>query len=167
MMNDEPRGLIKVAVQTGTTHGGAIDASGKNIAMPIDLELVKILGSTARRLGVAGIVQHGASTLPIDILAQLPTSHVIEAHLSTGWQNIFFDNLADGLKQEIYGYIRTNLMGESKSIWSETESIYRLRKKTLGPFKEKIWGLSEEEKVPILAGWKEFATQLFQAFRLK
>lgn len=159
--------INKVAVQTGTTHGGMIDESGKNISMPIDLELVGNLGISAKKFGVAGIVQHGASTLPIDVLSQLSSKNVIEAHLSTGWQNIFFDNLPENIKQEMYGHIRSNFMSESNSIWSETEAIYRLRKKVLGPFKEKIWSMNIEEKAPILEAWREFANQLFVAFNLK
>lgn len=166
-MKQMTNGINKVAVQTGTTHGGMIDDNGKNVSMPIDLELVGNLGITAKKFGVAGIVQHGASTLPIDILSQLSSKNVVEAHLSTGWQNIFFDNLSESLKQEMYGYIRSNFMGESKSIWSETEAIYRLRKKVLGPFKEKIWSMTIEEKAPILEAWREFANQLFVAFNLK
>lgn len=160
-------GINKVAVQTGTTHGGMIDESGKNISMPIDLELVGNLGISAKKFGVAGIVQHGASTLPMDILSQLSSKNVVEAHLSTGWQNIFFDNIAESLKQEMYGYIRSNFMSESNSIWTETEAIYRLRKKVLGPFKERIWSMSAEDKAPILEAWREFANQLFVAFNLK
>ena len=121
----------------------------------------------AKKIGVAGIVQHGASTLPLEILSQLKEKNVVEAHLSTGWQNLFFDNLTEALKQEMYGYVRSNFMSESNSIWSETEAIYRLRKKALGPFKERIWIMNAQDKAPILEAWREFANQLFVAFNLK
>ncbi len=67
-------GISKVAVQTGTSHGqgGAID-----------WQLLKQLSSVAREAGLAGVVQHGASTLSEDDLKKLPLHGVCEVHLAT------------------------------------------------------------------------------------
>ncbi len=69
------KGISKVAVQTGTSH-----AKGGQI----NWELLEQLNNKAKEHGLAGVVQHGASTLPEGELAQLPRVGVCEVHLATG-----------------------------------------------------------------------------------
>jgi len=68
------KGISKVAVQTGTSHGkgGAID-----------WPLLKNLSDIAKEYGLPGVVQHGASTLSEDDLRKLPQHGVCEVHLAT------------------------------------------------------------------------------------
>lgn len=69
------KGISKVAVQTGTSHskGGVID-----------WQLLQNLSQLAKKYGLAGIVQHGASTLSENDLKRLSQcGGVCEVHLAT------------------------------------------------------------------------------------
>ena len=60
------KGLSKISVQTGTTHGGVVLPDGTVAQVAIDFETLRKLSEAARdRYGMAGAVQHGASTLPV------------------------------------------------------------------------------------------------------
>lgn len=159
--------VSKIAVQTGTEHGGKIDENGNVVEMPVDFELIKRLGKSAQEAGLAGIVQHGASTLPLGSLAKLPAHGVVEVHLATAWQNIFFENLPQELKSEMEGYVRENFLDELQDVWSASQAQYRLRKKALGPFRGKIEALKMEQKQPILDAWRNYATQIFTALKVR
>ena len=87
-------GLDKISAQTGTRHGGMVEPDGRVGRMPLDFELVSDLSRQARALGMAGLVQHGASTLSLPDLARLPDIGVLEVHLATQIQNIVFDHPA-------------------------------------------------------------------------
>src|SRR5690606_20612403 len=58
-------GLAKVSVQTGTSHGGIPLPDGTIASVAIDFDTLRELSRVGReRFGMAGAVQHGASTLP-------------------------------------------------------------------------------------------------------
>src|SRR4029453_5035669 len=58
-------GISKVSVQTGTSHGGMVMPDGSVGMVAVDFDVHARLGEIARReYGLAGTVQHGASTLP-------------------------------------------------------------------------------------------------------
>ena len=63
-----PKGLVgisKISVQTGTTHGGIVLPDGSIAQISLDFNTLKTLSEIARsKYGLAGAVQHGASTLP-------------------------------------------------------------------------------------------------------
>src|SRR4051812_44444282 len=66
-------GISKISVQTGTAHGGFINADGtvrKDVA--IDLDALQELSAAARKYGMGGAVQHGASTLPLEAFDAFP-----------------------------------------------------------------------------------------------
>ncbi|NQU82717.1 MAG: class II fructose-bisphosphate aldolase, partial [Parcubacteria group bacterium] len=86
------KGISKIAVQTGTAHGRGGE---------VDFDLVEELGKIAKKHNLAGVVQHGASTLPDDIFARFPKLDVCEIHLSTGVNQIVIDNLPEELKVKI------------------------------------------------------------------
>jgi len=77
------KGIGKVAVQTGTAHG----KGGQ-----IDWQLLKNLSAIAKEYGLAGVVQHGASTLSEDDLKRLPLSGVCEVHLATELQDVILEH---------------------------------------------------------------------------
>ncbi|MGC4085197.1 MAG: class II fructose-bisphosphate aldolase [Vicinamibacterales bacterium] len=83
-------GLSKISVQTGTAHGGFINADGtvrKDVA--IDLVTLEELSTVARTdYGLGGAVQHGASTLPLDAFDAFPRVGACEIHLATDFQNM-------------------------------------------------------------------------------
>ncbi|MBW3573033.1 MAG: class II fructose-bisphosphate aldolase, partial [Gemmatimonadetes bacterium] len=58
-------GLSKISVQSGTSHGGVVLPDGSIADVAIDFETLRVLSEIAQReFGLAGAVQHGASTLP-------------------------------------------------------------------------------------------------------
>ncbi len=66
------KGVSKVSVQTGTSHGGIPLPGGGVAEVKLDFEVLRALGEVARSYGLAGAVQHGASTLPDELFHQLP-----------------------------------------------------------------------------------------------
>ena len=50
----------------------------------LDFEVLRELGEVARAYGLAGAVQHGASTLPDELFHHFPAVETAEIHLATG-----------------------------------------------------------------------------------
>jgi fructose/tagatose bisphosphate aldolase len=87
--------LAKVSVQTGTRHGGVRRTDGSLAEMALDFETLRELSSICRdRYGMAGAVQHGASTLPEDMFSRFPEAGCAEVHLATGFQDLVLDHPA-------------------------------------------------------------------------
>jgi fructose/tagatose bisphosphate aldolase len=135
------RGLRKVSVQTGTSHGGVPLPGGGVAEVALDFTVLQELGELARARGLAGAVQHGASTLPEDLFHRFPEVGAAEIHLATGFQNILLDHpaLDANLRAEITAWLRANAADEAKSGDSDEQFLYRTRKKALGPFKQALW----------------------------
>ena len=87
-------GLSKVSVQTGTSHGGVPLPGGGVAEVKLDFEVLRELGEIARSRGLAGAVQHGASTLPDELFHHFPAVETAEIHLATGFQNALYDHPA-------------------------------------------------------------------------
>ena len=136
-------GISKISVQTGTAHGGFIDASGKLLTdVKIDLDTLQELSRVAReQYGLGGAVQHGASTLPPDAFDAFPRVGACEIHLATNFQNMVYDGIPSGLREEMYAWTRQNASEERKPKDTEEQFIYKARKKAIGPFKQKLWNL--------------------------
>ncbi|MGI8499266.1 MAG: class II fructose-bisphosphate aldolase, partial [Gemmatimonadaceae bacterium] len=138
-------GLSKISVQSGTSHGGVVMADGSIADVKLDLETLRALSVLAReKYGLAGAVQHGASTLPDSAFHSFPRSETAEIHLATNFQNMLFDHLPAALRQEIYDWLRTNAKDERKTSDSDEQFFYKTRKKAIGPFKKKVWDLPED-----------------------
>ncbi|MDI6751838.1 MAG: class II fructose-bisphosphate aldolase [bacterium] len=143
-------GISKMAIQTGTAHGGVVLPDGSIAAVKLDFDTLSKLGKIARDdYNLAGCVQHGASTLPLELFDKFPSSCTIEVHLATEYQNITYELIPEGLREEVYAYLRTHCLSEKKETDTDEQFIYKARKKGFGPFKEKFWGLDEEVKVKI------------------
>lgn len=143
-MGDNMKGISKMSIQTGTSHGGVVLPDGTIAKVKVDFDTIEKLSNLARKAyGLAGVVQHGASTLPDDAFDLFQKRGAAEVHLATGFQNMIYDSkyLPDGLKQEIYKYLRENMAKEKKEGETDEQFIYKTRKKGLGPFKEKFWSL--------------------------
>jgi fructose-bisphosphate aldolase, class II len=136
-------GISKISVQTGTAHGGFIDASGKLLTdVKIDLDTLQELSRVAReQYGLGGAVQHGASTLPPDAFDAFPRVGACEIHLATNFQNMVYDGIPSSLREEMYAWTRENASEERKPKDTEEQFIYKARKKAIGPFKQKLWNL--------------------------
>lgn len=160
-------GISKVSVQTGTSHGGTILPDGSLEKVEIDFSVLDNIGRMAReRYGMGGAVQHGASTLPLDVFHKFPDVDTLEIHLSTGFQNIVFDHLPVPLKQEMFNWVTQYCRSEMKPEWNEQQFLYKTRKKALGPFKRQLWQLSDAEKQPIIQALEQYITQLFENLKV-
>jgi len=113
----------------------------------IDFNAMETLSKLAREeYGLAGAVQHGASTLPENAFHKFPEVGCAEIHLATGFQNLVYDNkyFPEDLRKEIYDYIKKEFSNEWMKDLTEEQFIYKTRKKALGPFKEKLWSIDED-----------------------
>ena len=143
-------GISKVSVQTGTSHGGVPMPDGTIAKIKLDFNVLESIGSVAReKYHIGGSVQHGASTLPNDLFDTFPKIKTLEIHLATGFQNIVYEHLPRTLRNEMYEWLKVNCAKERKEDQTEEQFFYTTRKKALGPFKQRLWELSEIEKEPI------------------
>jgi hypothetical protein len=155
------RGLRKVSVQTGTSHGGVPLPGGGVATVALDFGVLESLGALARERGLAGAVQHGASTLPDELFGRFPEVGTAEIHLATGFQNALYDHPAfpAELRSEISAWLHANAADEAKAGDTEEQFLYRTRKKALGPFKRALWEIPRKEE--ILASQRERLATLF------
>ncbi|MFC1592440.1 class II fructose-bisphosphate aldolase [Candidatus Omnitrophota bacterium] len=147
------QGISKISVQTGTSHGGVVLPDGSIAKVSIDFDTLRDLSRIARKeFGLAGCVQHGASTLPAEAFHKFVDVETCEVHLATDFQNMVYESAhfpAD-LKSRIYEWIKQNLASENKPGQTEEQFIYKTRKKALGPFKNEIMSISQETRDAIV-----------------
>jgi fructose/tagatose bisphosphate aldolase len=159
------KGLSKLSVQTGTSHGGVVLPDGTLAKVKIDFDTLRILSDIARKeYSLSGCVQHGASTLPDDAFNMFPETGTSEVHLATGFQNIIYDSTAlpADFRDEIYQYIKQEYAKERKEGQTEEQFIYSTRKKGFGPLKRKWWDLPVSIKDPIMKELEAKFGLLFQ-----
>jgi fructose/tagatose bisphosphate aldolase len=146
-------GLSKISVQTGTAHGGFINPDGTvRTDVKIDLKTLEELSTAARKdYGLGGAVQHGASTLPPDAFDAFPRVGACEIHLATDFQNMIYEHaqFPSDLKSEMYDWVRANATEERKPKDTEEQFLYKARKKAIGPFKQRMWSISESGRKAI------------------
>ncbi len=143
------KGISKISVQTGTTHGGVVLPNGTIAQINLDFDTLKNLSEIARReYGLAGAVQHGASTLPPEAFHRFPECETAEVHLATEFQNMIYESkhFPADLKKRIYQWLKVHAANESKQGETEEQFLYKTRKKALGPFKKEIMGLPPETR---------------------
>lgn len=143
-------GLSKISVQSGTLHGGVVLADGSIADVALDLDTLALLSKVARdEYGMAGAVQHGASTLPNGAFNNFPRTETAEIHLATNFQNMLYDHIPAALRAEVYDWLRENAKDERKASDTDEQFFYKTRKKALGPFKARLWDLGNEVKTAI------------------
>ena len=145
-------GLSKVSVQTGTSHGGVALPDGSIAPVALDFATLTRLSTVAREeFGLAGCVQHGASTLPEEAFGHFPSSGCAEIHLATGFQNILYDDggLPPDLRAEMMAWCVANCADERKPGETDEQFLYKTRKKALGPFKEALWAIGPDAEAQI------------------
>ena len=141
------RGISKISVQTGTTHGGVVLPDGGIASVELDFDTLKGLSKVAREeYGMSGAVQHGASTLPDEAFHLFPEVGTAEVHLATGFQNIIYDSphFPQELTQRINQHLLQQYSDERKPSDTEEQFLYKTRKKAFGDFKKEIWGISAD-----------------------
>lgn len=146
------KGISKISVQTGSSHGGVVLPDGSIAEVKLDFNVLSDIAKVARQeYGMAGTVQHGASTLPEDAFDKFPESGAAEIHLSTGFQNIIYDSqhFPAQLRDKIYAYLQDKHANEREPGQTQEQFIYKTRKRGFGPFKEAMWNMLEEIKEKI------------------
>jgi fructose-bisphosphate aldolase, class II len=160
-------GLSKISVQSGTTHGGTVLPDGTIAEVAIDFETLRTLSDISRReYGLAGAVQHGASTLPQSAFGKFPDVETAEIHLATNFQNLLYDNIPGELRERMYEHCRQSFPDERKAGDTEEQFIYKARKKALGAFKRELWELSEADRERLRAVLREQFAFLFRQLRV-
>ena len=147
-------GISKISVQTGTTHGGVILPDGSIAQVKLDFNTLKTLSEIARKeYGLAGAVQHGASTLPSEAFHKFAECETAEVHLATAFQNMIYESkhFPADLKKRIYDWLKINIVNDGKQGETEEQFLYKTRKRALGPFKKEIMGLPQETRDAIAA----------------
>ena len=142
-------GISKVSVQTGTSHGGVPLPDGSVAPVKLDFDVLRRLGEVARSNGLAGAVQHGASTLPDELFHRFPAVETAEIHLATGFQNALFEHPAfpAELHREIEAWCSENAIDERKPDQTDEQFVYTTRKKAIGPFKRQLWDLPNRDEI--------------------
>ena len=158
-------GISKISVQTGTSHGGVVLPDGSIADVKLDLQALAGLSQTAREeYGLAGAVQHGASTLPSNAFGNFPRIETAEIHLATNFQNIVFDHprLPVELRDRLRRWVDENAAAERKGGDTTEQFYYKARKKAIGPFKRELWSLTEDVRGAIAADLERTFAFLFE-----
>jgi hypothetical protein len=182
------KGITKIAVQSGTQHGGIRDEKGDVIkGIKVSFNTLAELGKVAREeYGLAGVVQHGASTLDprcfvlfagqsapkgFEISEELLTkgnakllaeNPVAEVHLATAYQDTILDHPV--LPKELTDRIRKWVLENYPPKEEDREKAYvSNRKNAWGPFKFELWSLpSEIQNVLRKTLIKQFSDDVFR-----
>jgi fructose/tagatose bisphosphate aldolase len=162
-------GISKVSIQTGTSHGGVPMPDGTVATVNIDFDALDRLSRVAREeYGLAGCVQHGASTLPDEAFDQFPEHGTAEVHLATGFQNILYD--AGGLPPEqradMLDWCVATCAGERKPGETDEQFLYKTRKKAIGPFKRQLWTLPADAAEEIAGNLRAKFGLLFDELKI-
>ena len=142
-------GLSKVSVQTGTSHGGVPLPGGGVAEVRLDFGTLERLSAVCREYGMAGAVQHGASTLPEDLFHRFPEVETAEIHLATGFQNLLYEHPAfpEHLRAEMESWCASNTADERAEGETDAQFLYKTRKKALGPYKRELWDLATKDEI--------------------
>jgi fructose/tagatose bisphosphate aldolase len=146
-LGPDVQGISKISIQTGTKHGGVVLPDGSIAHVEIDFQALEVISKVAREeYGLAGAVQHGASTLPDDSFDMFPRAGAAEVHLATGFQNLIYDSpyFPKKLLDKIYRDLSQRYIHEKEPGDTEEQFLYRTRKKAFGLFKEEMWNLPQE-----------------------
>ncbi|MEP6995888.1 MAG: class II fructose-bisphosphate aldolase, partial [Acidobacteriota bacterium] len=165
----QTRGIAKVSVQTGSSHGGQVAADGSVERVAIDFSVLQTISKVAREeYGLAGAVQHGASTLPPEYFGHFPDHDCAEIHLATDFMNTVYEHPAFPLplKREIERWLDENAATERKKGETEPQFLYKTRKKAIGPYKEQVWNLPEGTRAAIRQTLEEKFRFLFTKLRV-
>ena len=165
LLGSDVKGISKISVQTGTTHGGVVLPDGSIASVKIDFNTLQELSKVAREeYGMGGAVQHGASTLPDEAFDKFPQVGTVEVHLATGFQNIIYESphFPSELLNDIYTHLWDKYSSERKQGETEEQFLYKTRKRAFGDFKKEMWSLPEENLRGIRETLEDRFSLLFQ-----
>ena len=161
-------GLSKISVQTGTSHGGVVLPDGTIAEAKVDFDTLERLSHLARTdFGMAGAVQHGASTLPVSAFSRFVEAGTCEVHLATNFQNILYTHLPEQLRQKIHVFLDENFIHERKPDQTDEQFHYKTRKRALGPFKQMLWDLPAALQDEVESAWEKQFQLLFDRLNIQ
>lgn len=165
MLGPNVKGISKISVQTGTTHGGVVLPDGSIANVEIDFKTLKELSKLAREeYHMCGAVQHGASTLPDEAFHHFPQIGTGEVHLATGFQNIIYESkyFPQELLDRINRHLSDKYTNERKQGETEEQFLYKTRKRAFGDFKKEMWNIPESNLKGIREELESRFSLLFQ-----
>ena len=162
-------GVTKVSVNSGTTHGGKVLPDGSLAKVTVAFDTLAEISRVCRQeFGLAGAVQHGASTLPMDYFGRFPESGTVEIHLALGFNNLIFDHprLPKQVKDEIRSYVFTHHANERKPDQTEAQFVYTTRKKVWAGMKQRFWDLPADIQADIMVSLEEMFRDMFERMKV-
>ncbi|MFA5028155.1 MAG: class II fructose-bisphosphate aldolase, partial [Candidatus Methylomirabilota bacterium] len=162
-------GITKVSVNSGTYHGGKVLPDGTLARVPVAFDTLAEISRVGRtEFGLAGAVQHGASTLPMDHFGKFPETGTVEIHLALGFNNLIFDHprLPQAVKDEIRAYCFAHHAGERKPDQTEAQFLYTTRKKAWAGMKQRFWDLPDDLQEVLMGSLEEMFGQMFDRLRV-
>ena len=132
-------------------------ADGSRKEVDIDFEVLRDITEACRRNGIAGTVQHGASTLPEEMFDEFPKHDTVEIHLATEFQRIVFDHptFPKDLRSRMEAWIRDTRPKEWKESNTDEQNWEKCAKRTWGAFKKELWNLPSEVHDAIIASLED------------
>lgn len=161
-----PGGLAKVSVQTGTRHGGVRGPDGSILPVALDFETLETLSRICREeYGMAGAVQHGASTLPEALFPRFVEAGCAEVHLATGFQDAVLDHPAFpvALREEMHAWTLRERAAEREPGESDARFVRRVRRRAWAPFQQACWEIDGEARSRIMESLESRFRLLFLA----
>jgi fructose/tagatose bisphosphate aldolase len=161
-------GLSKISIQTGTSHGGVVMPDGSIADAKVDFETLLHLSRVARLdYGLAGAVQHGASTLPQSAFGKFAEAEACEVHLATNFQTMAFERFPSELQANVNRWLDDHYASERKEGMTDEQFYYKTRKNAIGPFKQDMWNMPAEKRDEIRSAWEETFTTLFELLGIR
>lgn len=157
-------GVSKVSVNSGTYHGGKVLPDGSLARINVGYATLRDIARVCREeYGIAGVVQHGASTLPPEQLSKFPETGTVEIHLALGFNNLIFDHprLPQAVKDEIRAYVFAHHSHERLAGETDAQFVYNTRKKAWAGMKERFWNLPADIQADLMATLEEMFRDMF------
>jgi fructose/tagatose bisphosphate aldolase len=157
-------GVTKVSVNSGTYHGGKVLPDGSLAPLNVGYDTLRAISRVCREeYGLAGVVQHGASTLPKEQLSKFPETGTVEIHLALGFNNLIFDHprLPQAVKDEIRAYVFAHHANERAPDETDAQFVYNTRKKAWAGMKERFWNLPTDIQQDIMASLEAMFRDMF------
>jgi hypothetical protein len=154
---------------SGTHHGGLVLPDGRLAEVKVAFDTLAEISRVARdEFGLSGAVQHGASTLPMEIFSRFPESETVEIHLALGFNNLIFDHprLPDSVKQEIRSYVFTRHGAERKAGQTDAQFLYTTRKKAWAALKARFWDLPADVRDAIRHSLEGMFGEMFERLKV-
>jgi hypothetical protein len=162
-------GVTKVSVNTGTHHGGKVLPDGRLADVAVAWDTLRDISRVCREeFQLAGAVQHGASTLPMEYFSRFPETETVEIHLALGFNNLIFDHprLPEEVKRDIREYVHRHHAAERKPGQTEAQFVYTTRKKAWAGMKARFWALPPDIQEAIMASLESMFGEMFDRMRV-